>query len=207
MRVPANIFELLCELCKGGHHEDQIILCDRCDKGCHMFCVTPPLERVPAGEWICPLCRGEEAASRAFKEGQTLSLADFEKLANDFSHSWLAKHCHGKKVFSRSATPALKLAKPRQSLRTRCQGGCPCIIICLLRVTCASLWRGHSHPSPGLHPVVFIWQHPNHTVSWEGLLVCHSVDMAMLCPGFPCLERGQAMLETYRGRDKWCDRD
>ena len=55
--MPHNIFTLNCELCRGGHHEDEIILCDRCDRGCHTFCLAPPLEAIPDGEWICPLCR------------------------------------------------------------------------------------------------------------------------------------------------------
>ncbi|CAL8461880.1 g1411 [Coccomyxa elongata] len=84
MRVPANIYELNCELCKGGHHEDKIILCDQCDRGCHLFCLNPPLETVPEGHWVCPLCREAEAEGGAFKEGHEYSLLEFEQIANDF---------------------------------------------------------------------------------------------------------------------------
>jgi histone demethylase JARID1 len=84
MRVPSNIFELNCELCKGGHHEDKIILCDQCDRGCHLFCLTPPLEAVPQGHWVCPLCREADAAGGAFREGQEVSLAEFEAAAREF---------------------------------------------------------------------------------------------------------------------------
>jgi hypothetical protein len=84
MRVPANIYELNCELCKGGHHEDKIILCDQCDRGCHLFCLNPPLETVPEGHWVCPLCREAEAEGGAFKEGHEYSLMEFEQIANDF---------------------------------------------------------------------------------------------------------------------------
>ncbi len=55
-RVPENIDVLVCELCSGGHNEERIILCDKCDKGFHMFCLSPALEDVPDGEWVCPLC-------------------------------------------------------------------------------------------------------------------------------------------------------
>lgn len=54
--MPDNIFTLVCEKCKGGHYEDKIILCDRCDKGWHMFCLAPAVEKVPEGEWVCPSC-------------------------------------------------------------------------------------------------------------------------------------------------------
>lgn len=63
--MPDNIFTLVCEKCKGGHHEEQIVLCDRCDKGWHMFCLTPALDRVPAGSWVCPTCRAAGARGGA----------------------------------------------------------------------------------------------------------------------------------------------
>lgn len=48
-QVPANIMTLMCELCGGGQREEAIILCDACDRGCHMFCLNPPLDAVPDG--------------------------------------------------------------------------------------------------------------------------------------------------------------
>jgi hypothetical protein len=47
---------MVCEKCKGGHLEERMIICDRCDKGWHTFCLSPPLESVPEGEWVCPTC-------------------------------------------------------------------------------------------------------------------------------------------------------
>jgi len=55
-KVPDNLSTMVCEKCSGGHCEDKIILCDRCDKGWHLFCVSPPLDNVPDGEWVCPTC-------------------------------------------------------------------------------------------------------------------------------------------------------
>ena len=51
-RIPTNIDTLLCEICNAGHQEDKIILCDRCDKGFHLFCLSPPLDDVPEGDWV-----------------------------------------------------------------------------------------------------------------------------------------------------------
>jgi histone demethylase JARID1 len=56
IKVPENIFTMVCEKCKGGHYEEKIILCDRCDKGWHMFCLSPAMENVPDGDWVCPSC-------------------------------------------------------------------------------------------------------------------------------------------------------
>lgn len=99
IRVPDNIFELLCELCGGGHHENQIILCDRCDRGCHLFCLMPPLDAVPEGEWVCPLCRAADAASSAFKEGQEYTLLDFERIANTFKVNTFGSEAAARKVW------------------------------------------------------------------------------------------------------------
>lgn len=96
IRVPDNIFTLNCELCKGGHHEEKIILCDRCDRGCHLFCLSPPLEQVPEGEWLCPMCKAEDA--HGFVEGQQYNLDEFEKTASAFKKNFFGGQAAAKKV-------------------------------------------------------------------------------------------------------------
>jgi histone demethylase JARID1 len=98
LRVPSNIYELNCELCKGGHHEAKIILCDQCDRGCHTFCLNPPLEEVPEGYWVCPMCREAEAEGGAFKEGHEYSLLEFEHIANDFKERFFGSQEAGQQV-------------------------------------------------------------------------------------------------------------
>ena len=89
VKVPHNINTLVCELCGGGHHEEKIILCDACDRGCHMFCLDPPMFMVPRGEWVCPLCTADEAAAgNAFQEGDETTLASFEQAAASFKSGW-----------------------------------------------------------------------------------------------------------------------
>ena len=78
---------MVCESCRGGHYEDKIILCDRCDRGWHMFCLTPPLKKVPKGDWVCPVC---DAARKGDKGplGEEISLSEFHTKANDFESQW-----------------------------------------------------------------------------------------------------------------------
>ena len=80
---------MVCESCRGGHYEDKIILCDRCDRGWHLFCLTPPLRKVPKGNWVCPIC---DAARKGDLQqgvfGEELSMADFEAKAKDFDDQW-----------------------------------------------------------------------------------------------------------------------
>ncbi len=42
-----------CRVCRRSHAEDEMILCDFCDKGFHIFCLKPKLARIPRGDWYC----------------------------------------------------------------------------------------------------------------------------------------------------------
>ena len=47
-----------CERCGSGLDDAQLLLCDntRCTRAYHIYCLTPPLAAVPAGDWLCPVC-------------------------------------------------------------------------------------------------------------------------------------------------------
>ena len=42
-----------------------MLLCDGCDAPWHTYCLSPPLEGVPDGDWFCPACTVDEAAADA----------------------------------------------------------------------------------------------------------------------------------------------
>ncbi|XP_024364099.1 histone-lysine N-methyltransferase ATXR6 [Physcomitrium patens] len=46
----------LCEECARGDGEQEMLLCDRCDRGYHMYCLSPILPTVPLDDWFCPKC-------------------------------------------------------------------------------------------------------------------------------------------------------
>ncbi|XP_050683115.1 E3 ubiquitin-protein ligase UHRF1-like isoform X2 [Leptidea sinapis] len=46
-----------CFLCAGKESPNEILLCDECDRGYHMSCLSPAVTEVPAGDWYCPSCR------------------------------------------------------------------------------------------------------------------------------------------------------
>jgi len=48
-----------CVICGQSDREESMLLCDGCDGGFHMACLTPPLTSVPRGEWFCPDCVGQ----------------------------------------------------------------------------------------------------------------------------------------------------
>ncbi len=49
--------QVMCEVCAGGTHEEVMLLCDKCGRGYHIFCLTPPLAEVPQGDWQCHKCQ------------------------------------------------------------------------------------------------------------------------------------------------------
>ncbi|XP_068673363.1 uncharacterized protein [Montipora foliosa] len=57
-----------CEVCGECDREDRMLLCDGCDNGYHMECLTPPVEFVPLDEWYCPTCGSREDAEEEEEE-------------------------------------------------------------------------------------------------------------------------------------------
>ena len=45
-----------CESCKLISDEHVMLLCDSCSRGWHTYCLQPPLDSVPAGDWLCHEC-------------------------------------------------------------------------------------------------------------------------------------------------------
>lgn len=45
-----------CQVCRKGDNDDLLLLCDGCDRGCHMYCLRPKITQVPEGDWFCPTC-------------------------------------------------------------------------------------------------------------------------------------------------------
>ena len=47
-----------CQRCLHPDEAEKMLLCDKCDSGWHIFCLSPPLKEIPPGEWKCPMCVG-----------------------------------------------------------------------------------------------------------------------------------------------------
>ena len=45
-----------CAICSRADGEETMLLCDTCNTGYHMECLTPKVTEVPAGRWHCPQC-------------------------------------------------------------------------------------------------------------------------------------------------------
>ncbi|XP_077241841.1 transcription factor jumonji (jmjC) domain-containing protein [Tasmannia lanceolata] len=81
-------FDQICQQCKSGLHGEVMLLCDRCDKGWHLYCLSPPLEHVPLGNWYCLECVNSAEESFGFVQGKYFSLATFRRLADRAKRKW-----------------------------------------------------------------------------------------------------------------------
>ncbi|KAK7394252.1 hypothetical protein VNO78_14774 [Psophocarpus tetragonolobus] len=51
-----DVEDICCEECGLGHSPSKLLLCDKCDRGYHLFCLRPILPSVPKSHWFCPSC-------------------------------------------------------------------------------------------------------------------------------------------------------
>lgn len=71
---------------------------NRCDRGFHLFCLSPPLTKVPDGEWTCPLCKQADLDSTALRPGNLVTYKEFESHARRFKNSYFGSEAKAKKV-------------------------------------------------------------------------------------------------------------
>ncbi|CAM9108434.1 unnamed protein product, partial [Bubo scandiacus] len=62
-----------CNICGTSENDDQLLFCDDCDRGYHMYCLTPPHVGAPRRELELPLVSGPA-------EGKSLHLPEPEQL-------------------------------------------------------------------------------------------------------------------------------
>ncbi|XVE86565.1 hypothetical protein DITRI_Ditri18aG0043300 [Diplodiscus trichospermus] len=74
----ADYSDISCEQCGSGERSDELLLCDKCDKGFHMKCLRPIVARVPIGSWLCPKCSGHRRV-RSFSQKKIVDFFRIEK--------------------------------------------------------------------------------------------------------------------------------
>ncbi|KAI3710834.1 hypothetical protein L2E82_40628 [Cichorium intybus] len=87
-KVKDEEYDQICEQCRSGLHAEVMLLCDRCNKGWHIHCLSPPLTRVPPGNWYCTECFNSEKDSFGFVPGKQLSLEAFRRVADRAKKKW-----------------------------------------------------------------------------------------------------------------------
>lgn len=85
-------FEQSCEVCHKQDRGEEMLLCDGCDCGFHMFCLDPPLETIPKDQWFCYTCLAKTGGDFGFDEGEEHSLSSFHARDLEFRRMWFASH-------------------------------------------------------------------------------------------------------------------
>lgn len=98
--LEVNFIDLyLCLVCGRGDEEDRLLLCDGCDDSYHTFCLIPPLQDIPKGDWRCPKCVAEECSKprEAFGFEQAVreyTLQSFGEMADQFKSDYFNMPVH-----------------------------------------------------------------------------------------------------------------
>ncbi|KAG1175086.1 hypothetical protein G6F70_004532 [Rhizopus microsporus] len=80
-----------CEICHKNEDEENLLLCDGCNRGYHLYCLTPPLSSVPKTDWYCLQCLTAVGKDYGFEDGSEYTLAGFQKVCDKFKKEWFAK--------------------------------------------------------------------------------------------------------------------
>ncbi|XP_018419560.1 PREDICTED: E3 ubiquitin-protein ligase UHRF2 [Nanorana parkeri] len=60
-----------CYVCGGKHEAHMQLLCDECNMAYHIYCLNPPLSKIPEDEdWYCPSCKND--STEVVKAGEKL---------------------------------------------------------------------------------------------------------------------------------------
>ena len=74
----ATLDEIPCKVCKSKDDEEKMLLCDGCDCGFHIFCMKPPMKKIPEGDddWFCKPCKaGVEKMTKSVEAKVALRVA------------------------------------------------------------------------------------------------------------------------------------
>ncbi len=68
--APLDVDDAACVVCNRMDDDENMLLCDGCDDGYHIYCCTPKLREIPDGDWFCEECRPSKRARQQQSKGQ-----------------------------------------------------------------------------------------------------------------------------------------
>nr|XP_026498898.1 bromodomain adjacent to zinc finger domain protein 1A isoform X1 [Vanessa tameamea] len=141
----ASVLHASCRVCRRRADPDNMLLCDGCNKGHHLYCLKPKLSKVPEGDWFCDQCKPKEKTPR--KRRKLYTDEDTEDALDDSaavalcaacgSGGRLAAECRacGARLHAECAAPRQRLSRrflcdacqapEREAGRRRCAAAAP----------------------------------------------------------------------------------
>lgn len=87
--------EGVCKVCGIDKDDDSVLLCDTCDAEYHTYCLSPPLARIPEGNWYCPSCViGKHVAQDASECSKVISHRRGKKYQGEITCVYLETLAH-----------------------------------------------------------------------------------------------------------------
>ncbi|CAL8080599.1 unnamed protein product [Orchesella dallaii] len=68
-----SVLNARCRVCRRKGNPENMLLCDGCNKGHHAYCLKPPLEIIPKGDWFCYDCKPIEPPPKPRSRARRLS--------------------------------------------------------------------------------------------------------------------------------------
>lgn len=84
-----NMSLLQCQLCGNAENDEHMLLCDSCDRGYHMFCLNPPLEAIPEGDWNCPQCLDPSFSKPSAQDAAKLLSDEASQICTHTAHQFI----------------------------------------------------------------------------------------------------------------------
>ncbi|KAM4046553.1 bromodomain adjacent to zinc finger domain protein 2A isoform 1-T2 [Anomaloglossus baeobatrachus] len=142
-----SVNKVTCIYCRKGDNDESLLLCDSCDRGCHIYCHRPRMTEIPEGDWFCPNCISLQGESEYLRPGGSSKRA--KKSVQRYQDNSPLKLSRRKETTAGSQqSPAeVSLAK-RRRIGTRSQ--CPDFTFCEIILM---EMESHDDAWPFLEPV------------------------------------------------------
>ena len=66
-----DVDQAACVVCHSLEDDSNMLLCDGCDRGHHIYCVVPPLDAIPDGDWFCAACTASKNGASGQDDSRT----------------------------------------------------------------------------------------------------------------------------------------
>ncbi len=58
----------VCQICSTDKDDNQVVICDNCHNGFHMYCLRPVMVNIPKEDWFCSACSSKSSTRLSFEE-------------------------------------------------------------------------------------------------------------------------------------------
>ncbi|XP_054713885.1 bromodomain adjacent to zinc finger domain protein 1A-like isoform X2 [Uloborus diversus] len=71
-----SVLKAHCRICRRRGDAENMLLCDECNRGHHLYCLKPPLKSIPEGDWFCVSCKPIEKPETPQKKQRSKTESD-----------------------------------------------------------------------------------------------------------------------------------